>query len=99
LRADVTKKRGGYVVDLVKNGVISPQEAVQYLVDWDELPKEFLPSDETPDTSLGDDEKPGEPQPDTAPMLDVTEKQARNAAAVIDEQLPAARALFLEVTS
>jgi hypothetical protein len=99
LRADVTKKRGEYVVGLVKNGVVSPQEAVQYLVDWDELPKEFLPNDETPDTSLGDDEKPGEPQPDTAPMPDVTEKQARNAATVIDEQLPAARALFLEVTT
>jgi hypothetical protein len=32
-------------------------------------------------------------------MPDVTEKQARNAATVIDEQLPAARALFLEVTT
>jgi hypothetical protein len=99
LRADVTKKRGEFVEGLVESGLLTRQQGKQYLVDWDELPKEFLPSDETPDTSLGDDERPGEPQPDTAPMPDVTEKQARNAATVIDEQLPAARALFLEVTT
>jgi hypothetical protein len=42
----------------VTMGAIAPEQAVQVAVDNDELPEEFLPSDETADTTLTDELKP-----------------------------------------
>lgn len=59
-----------YVTHSVEKGVITAQQGLQKLVDEDIYPKEFLPVDETPDTTLSDDEKAGddEPQGEAAPL-------------------------------
>lgn len=51
-RADVSKTR-------IDAGITTPEQEIQVLIDLDELPKEFAPSeDPTPGDTLSDDEKP-----------------------------------------
>ena len=57
-RATISKLRTDTVGILVDKGVITTQQAVQILVDQEELPKEFLSVDATPDETLSDEEKP-----------------------------------------
>lgn len=44
--------------DLVDSAVLAASQAMQYLVDQDILPREFLAVDQTAETDLSDDEKP-----------------------------------------
>jgi len=64
--AQVTQARAGAVETMVNSGVITPPQGTQKLVDWDELPKEFLPVDVTPDEELSDEEKPESEEEQTA---------------------------------
>lgn len=43
---------------LVKDGALTPLQALNYLVDTEEIPREYLPSDVTADETLTDVEKP-----------------------------------------
>lgn len=53
-----------YVSESVVNGILTPSQGLQALVDADVYPKEFLPEDITPDTDLTDVEKPENEQVD-----------------------------------
>ena len=64
--AQVTQARAGAVETMVNSGVITLPQGTQKLVDWDELPKEFLPVDVTPDEELSDEEKPESEEEQTA---------------------------------
>ncbi len=56
--ANVNQTIETYTSDAVSKGILTPQQGLQALVDDDIYPKEFLPVDQTPDTSLADTEKP-----------------------------------------
>jgi hypothetical protein len=55
--ADVNAIVSKTYCDLVDKGIITPAQALQLLADNKVIPIEFVPVDETPDTSLDDDEK------------------------------------------
>jgi hypothetical protein len=59
LTAEYNGKVETYVSDSIKNGIINAPQGLQIMVDENVYPKEFLPVDTTPDTTLTDDEKPG----------------------------------------
>ena len=56
--ADVSKARAEAAKIRSEVGITTPEQELQVLVDFDELPKEFLPVDATDSTSLSDTEKP-----------------------------------------
>lgn len=58
--ADVNKTIEAYTSDAVAKGILTPQQGLQAMVDDDIYPKQYLPVDQTPDTSLSDTEKPEE---------------------------------------
>lgn len=58
LSATFNKATVEYVTASATGGVISAAQGLQALVDANVYPKEFLPVDETPDTTLSDTEKP-----------------------------------------
>ncbi len=60
-KAEIAKTRGDFVTGQIEAGVITPAQGLQVLVDHDDLPREFLPSDETSFTDLSDTEKPVTP--------------------------------------
>lgn len=59
LTSDHNTKTEAYVSDSIASGIITVAQGLQVLVDENVYPKEFLPVDTTPDTTLTDDEKPG----------------------------------------
>lgn len=67
-RAEISRTRADFLNILVTAGVLTTDQALQIGVDWDEIPEEFLPADETPDESLTDEQKPeGEAAPEVPP--------------------------------
>jgi hypothetical protein len=58
--ATYNKTTSEYVAASVTATVLTPQQGLQALVDAHVYPKEFLPVDQTPNTSLTDTEKPEE---------------------------------------
>ena len=57
-QATYNKTVNEYTAAAVAGGMLTPQQGLQSLVDENVYPKEFLPEDITPDTSLADSEKP-----------------------------------------
>jgi hypothetical protein len=112
-KAEISKLRGEFVTAQIEAGVIKPEQGLQVLVDHDDLPREFLPSDETSFDDLSDTEKPVVPdgedvgeteglEPD--PMLAGEEgeiasalKEARDAGRLFKQEEGAARELYEEV--
>jgi hypothetical protein len=117
-KARAKKAQADVIMTLVGNptapGVISNAQGLNLAVDWDVVPREFLPEtgDATPGGSLGDDEKPidlskilpAAVQPPSAPVAPVVPpalpaaKDAKTEA-LLDEQLDAALALVSRVLS
>lgn len=67
-KAQITNTRATAISTLVGDAmagsqVITPRQGLQMLVDMGEVPEEFLPEDETPDTSITDEEKPEGEEP------------------------------------
>lgn len=56
--AEIDQMHIDAVASAIGAAVINPQQGLQMLVDHDVLPREFLPTDETPGQSLSDTEKP-----------------------------------------
>lgn len=82
--AEVSQARANVVGALVDRTVISPEQGLQVLVDQDELPKEFLPVDQTPDDSLSDTEKPDSEEGAPPPT---TEKAASDAVLLMAQEI------------
>jgi hypothetical protein len=103
-RADIAAKRGDFVARQIEVGSISPQQALQYLVDEGELPEGFLPVDETPGGVVSSEEKPDDEQAEPAMRMaepsidDYTQKQVGDVGLTIERELPAARLLYEEVS-
>jgi hypothetical protein len=57
LKAEIFNTRATAVGTLIDKGAINGLEGKQVMVDSKDLPEEFLPDDQTPTASLGDDEK------------------------------------------
>jgi len=57
-KASITNVRATAVGALITAQAITPQQGLQVMVDWDELPEEFLAVDQTSDTTLTDERKP-----------------------------------------
>jgi hypothetical protein len=57
-RANISLLRSQVIQALVTAVVLSADQGMQLLVDWDEVPEEFLPVDQTSDTTLTDEIKP-----------------------------------------
>lgn len=75
-KADIAKVRAETRKVMVESQQITPDQALQMAVDQDDAPKEFLPADETPDTSLGSEEKPdaeGEPGDEAGPVAPIVQ--------------------------
>jgi hypothetical protein len=91
----------------VKNATITPAQALQVAVDANDLPKEFLPTDITPESNLSDSEKVDEetPQGDeenpTDAETDATTEAVKeiSTSKLILAELPEAVRLFEEVTN
>lgn len=60
LEAEINSATEAYVSDSVQQGILTAPQGLQVLVDQNVYDKAFLPSDQTPDTSLSDTEKPEE---------------------------------------
>lgn len=58
LELEVQKDRTKVNVDRIKAGIITPEQAVQLLVDADDLPHGFVTTDETPVEEIGDLDNP-----------------------------------------
>lgn len=56
--AQVKKAHADVSATRIKAGITTPQQELQILVDYDDLPKEFLPADQTPGDSVSDTDKP-----------------------------------------
>lgn len=87
----------------VQQGVTTPRQAMQYLVDEHIYPKEFIPQDETPETDLSDVEKPGDEtsgstesavSQQAAPVPAPVAKEMGDAAALIEAETEAAAKLY-----
>jgi hypothetical protein len=73
LQAQINSQTAMYVGDSVSKGILTGQQGLQALVDAEVYPDEFLPADDTPDTTLADDEKQEDPnavQPEAAPVAE-----------------------------
>lgn len=57
-RATITNVRATAIGALITSQAITPEQGLQVLVDWEELPEEFLAKDQTSDTTLSDEQKP-----------------------------------------
>lgn len=75
--AKIKSQRVEWVTALVAQGVINEAQALQVLVDYEDLPKEFITVDVTSEETLQDDEKPGslEPKPATPEPTDPAEPE------------------------
>jgi len=56
--AEISNKRATVAKTRIESTITTPAQELQILVDLQELPKEFLPVDETPNRTLTDTEKP-----------------------------------------
>lgn len=74
IAADNLKKRGEWAAGLVKEGIATAPEMKNVLVDYGDLPGEFLAADATQTGDVSDDEKPE--------MTEDAEANAEEAAAV-----------------
>lgn len=109
-KADVQAVRAGTRAAQIASGEITAEQALQMAVDSEDVPREFLPSDDlTPGGTLQDDQKPldepQQPAAETVPLLpdaEVATKAKRRpfkeVAELLDDELDAAIALFAEVT-
>ena len=73
-QADVMTAYATFVDLLVKDGTITPDQAMQVLVDKKALPQEFLPNDQTPFMQLSDDDQPellDDTEPETLQPVDI----------------------------
>lgn len=57
-RAEISLDRANAVSTLVEKGLITGAQGVQVLADEDELPKEFVPLDQTPKATITDADQP-----------------------------------------
>jgi hypothetical protein len=103
-KADIFAKHANALNLLVTNGTMTGQQAMNYLVDAEEMPKEYAPTDLTPDEDLTDSEKPetgaeeaarteGAPLTETPPPAtpqQAAQKEARRVADLIRAELDAA---------
>jgi hypothetical protein len=101
-KADILLKHATATNLMVTNGTMTGQQAMNYLVDNEEMPKEYAPTDLTPDEDLTDSEKPEtgaeaaqaaegtvEMPPPTTPQQ-AAQKEARRVADLIRAELDAA---------
>ena len=70
-KADNASVRAATRKTQIESGELQPSQALQMAVDADDVPKEFLPQDVTPNESLSDVEKP---EQDTDSSTDSTEE-------------------------
>ncbi len=112
MKADVQQVRATTRAAQITSGEITAEEARQIAVDDGDIPREFLTEDQTPGGSLADDEKPLEDVAPAAeapvapeapiPVPPVVETKAKKkqsfaaAAALLDQELDAATALYEE---
>ena len=90
LSADISKLRADAAKIRVDSTITTPAQELQVMVDMDELPKEFLPSDQTPSTNLDDTEKPEtedqpEAEPVTEPIVEDTEEKEHKSDCGCDD--------------
>ena len=110
--ANINKTEIDTQANAVDKALITAQQGVQYLVDKNIYPEEFIPADLTPETGLGDDEKPtdGEGQSPAdgaisqqpaapAEPAPATSKEAGDAAAILKGEMEAAKKLYEEAAS
>lgn len=107
-KADVKLVRAQTRTAQIGSGEITPAIALQMAVDDGDVPREFLPEDVTPGGAIGDVEKPIDETtqpaavPVEAPVVDGIQTKAKKkpsfaaAAALLDEELDAATALYEE---
>jgi len=109
----VTKLRAEGMKVMTDATILTPAQALQVLVDADELPKEFLTEDMTPGDTLSDTEKPETeealPEAEVIPVtpdvavppetLPVETKEAKSADALIAQEMARAVELYQGVTA
>lgn len=103
LNAEFNQTTETYVSDSVTKGILSAEQGLQVLVDENVYPKEFLPVDQTPDTSLSDIEKAETEQvlqPGTSAPVGDQSNQAQQVdqAAIAKLKVPQVQPLFKEKT-
>lgn len=109
-KAEIAKLRADFVGTVIDKTVITPPQGLQVLVDSDDLPKEFLATDETSFDDLSDTEKPVTPDGEDEgeefeepEMLEPEEeevsalKEAGDAKRLAKQEQERARELFEEV--
>lgn len=110
-KADVQQVRATTRQTQVTSGEITADQARQIAADEGDVPREFLTEDQTPGGSLADDEKPLEDvapaaeapvAEEVAPVEGIETKATKKrsfaaAAALLDQELDAATALYEEV--
>ena len=109
MKADVQLIRAQTRAAQIGSGEITAPQALQMAVDDGDVPREFLPDDQTPGGTLADNQKPvdvsQQQQPDAAvelpDMITKAKKRPsfRDVAALLEQEHDAAVALFEEVTS
>lgn len=84
MRAQITTARANAYGVMADKGFITSPQGTQMLVDDEEVPSEFLPTDQTPDDDLTDTEKPegeeeaqAQPAPDIVPPEETAGKAAK----------------------
>jgi hypothetical protein len=105
-KADILSKHASALDALVTDGTLTGPQALNWLVDQEEMPKEYAPTDMTPDEDLNDSEKPetaaetaeqaAAPQPEPAAPVtpqQAAQKEARRVADLIRSELDAAEKL------
>ena len=82
-KADILDKHATALDKLVTDGTLTGPQALNYLVDAEEMPKEYAPTDMTPDEDLTDSEKP-----ETAAEQAELQDQAPAAATIVAPPTP-----------
>lgn len=102
-----------YTTESAAASIITPAQGLQHLVDENVFPKEFLPTDTTPDTTLSDVEKPEDevvkppeqvpaaappaPVPPAGPTAPGEKKEKDDIDDLLAQEADAARALVKKV--
>ena len=94
---DNAATRAGTLEKYINAGVINPSQALQIAVDADDVPKEFLPQDVTPDESLSDVEKPAIDSVTDGTEVPVIEIPAPEAPPMALKSLDAGYALYQQM--
>ena len=110
VQADNMVKRGTWLQGLIDKGIIDAGQATNILVDYGDLPQDYLVTDITQTGDIADDEKPEVAEGDgqEAAAVEVveqnkatrkpTKEQKERADHLIDEELARATRLYREVT-